>query len=296
MEDGQDIAIISLKDDLAGAQFAASLRRTGFAVLANHPVEKDLIERFYAAWAAFFASGNKQDWMRDPATHAGYFPFGEENAKGSAVKDLKEFFHIYPFADVPDICEAPTRALYAVLLDLGRQLLGWIEDSLPAAVADALSCPLCDMVADNDQSLLRVLHYQPLTGDEELAAIRAAPHEDIDLITLLLAGSQPGLQVQRPDGSWMPVPTRHDWIVVNAADMLQVATNGYFRSATHRVINPPSAENKRAENNAPNVSRFSAPMFIHPREDVELQPGLTSRQFLNRRLQDIGLGEKASGK
>jgi len=135
-----------------------------------------------------------------------------------------------------------------------------------------------------------------LNGQEAAAAIRAAPHEDINLITLLLAGSQPGLQVQHRDGSWMAVPTRHDWIVINAADMLQVATNGYFRSATHRVINPPSAEDQHAENNALNVSRFSAPMFIHPKPNVELQKGLTAGQFLNQRLRAIGLGEKPNMK
>ena len=46
------------------------------------------------------------------------------------------------------------------------------------------------------RTLLRVLHYPAYKdGEEEPGAVRAAAHEDINLITVLPAGSSRGLQV-----------------------------------------------------------------------------------------------------
>ena len=79
-----------------------------------------------------------------------------------------------------------TRQIYADLESLGRELLGWIEGQAPDSVTDSLSMPFGDMMEGSDQSLLRILHYPPVE-DAEPGAIRAAAHEDINLITLLLS-------------------------------------------------------------------------------------------------------------
>ena len=50
-------------------------------------------------------------------------------------------------------------------------------------------------------TLLRVLHYPPLRGDEEPGAVRAAAHGDINLLTILPAATEPGLQVLGKDGA-----------------------------------------------------------------------------------------------
>ena len=105
----------------------------------------------------------------------------------------------------------------------------------------------------SQQSLLRILHYPPVSAEEDAAAIRAAAHEDINLITLLLAGSQPGLQARDKQGQWHDVPCDPGMITINNGDMLSLATNGYFPSTTHRVINP---------DDKLNLSRYSMPMFL----------------------------------
>ena len=64
--------------------------------------------------------------------------------------------------------------------------------------------------------------------------MRSAAHEDINLITLLSGATAEGLELLRRDGSWMPVHTGFDTIVVDSADMLQNLTNGLYRSTTHR--------------------------------------------------------------
>jgi isopenicillin N synthase-like dioxygenase len=149
--------------------------------------------------------------------------------------------------------------------------------------------PLHKMVEHSEQNLLRILHYPPLglgsdaqriTAD---GAVRAAAHEDINLITLLPAATYPGLQVKTKDGEWiwadMNVPK--DAIIVNAGDMLQEASGGYFKSTTHRVVNPTGL--------GATVSRYSMPMFIHPRPDVRLSDKYTAGEYLDERLKELGL-------
>ena len=111
----------------AAETLARSLRDTGFAVLANHPITPDRIEAIYGAWGGFFAGEEKFDFAVQPPAHDGYFAFRSENAKDSPVKDLKEFFHVYPGCRLPGDIEALTRQIYADLDTLGRELLGWIR-------------------------------------------------------------------------------------------------------------------------------------------------------------------------
>ena len=274
------IKTIDYQADNAPHFLAQSLRETGFAVLRNHPITAERIEAIYASWGSFFASEGKQDYLRDPIRQDGYFPFKSEHAKDADEKDLKEFFHVYPWGQVPENLATETRAFYKDLVGLGVELLGWLDSQLPADISDKLSAPLREMMTKSEQSLLRILHYPPVAVDERSAAIRAAAHEDINLITLLVAGSQPGLQAKDNQGRWHEVPCDSGMITINNGDMLALASDNYFPSTTHRVVNP-------GEN--PNQSRYSMPMFLHPRPDVELKPAFSADQFLQERLKEIGL-------
>ena len=264
----------------AGDRLARSLRETGFAVLANHPIRADRIDEAYALWGGFFASDSKLNYLRDYEKQDGYFPFKSEHAKDAQKKDLKEFYHVYPWGRVPEDLEAFTRQLYADLTALGVELLSWLDQQMPEDVSATLSMPLQEMMQASQQSLLRILHYPPVSAEEDAAAIRAAAHEDINLITLLLAGSQPGLQARDKEGQWHDVPCDPGMITINNGDMLSLATKGYFPSTTHRVINP---------DDKLNLSRYSMPMFLHPHPDVKLRQDFTAEAFLQERLKEIGL-------
>lgn len=264
----------------AGDRLARSLRETGFAVLANHPIRADRIDEAYALWGGFFASDSKLNYLRDYEKQDGYFPFKSEHAKDAQKKDLKEFYHVYPWGRVPEDLEAFTRQLYADLTAIGIELLSWLDQLMPDEISASLSMPLQEMMQASQQSLLRILHYPPVSAEEDAAAIRAAAHEDINLITLLLAGSQPGLQARDKQGQWHDVPCDPGMITINNGDMLSLATNGYFPSTTHRVINP---------DDKLNLSRYSMPMFLHPHPDVKLRHDFTAEEFLQERLKEIGL-------
>jgi isopenicillin N synthase-like dioxygenase len=124
--------------------------------------------------------------------------------------------------------------------------------------------------------------------------MRAAPHEDINLITLLCEASDAGLEIQRRDGRWLPVETPPGRIIVDSGDMLCRVTGGVVPATTHRVVQPASSATR---------PRFSLPFFAHPAPACDLtvveelrsperlaaHPPTTAGDYLAERLSEIGL-------
>ena len=275
-----DILTINYNDSDADRLFEESLKNTGFAVIKDHPIDKDLIGEVYKEWENYFSSESKNDYMFDEVKQDGYFPYLTENAKGSTAKDLKEFYHIYEWGRKPHMIGPKTMFLYKELTNIASTLLSWIQKNSPENVSKLFSVPLKDMIYKSQYNLLRIIHYPPLSGNEELNSIRAAAHEDINLLTVLVAGSQPGLQVLDNNENWLNVTTDKNTIVINSGDMLNMASDNYYPSTTHRVINPDPHSN---------VSRYSMPLFLHPRDEVVLNKNYTAGSYLQERLEEIGL-------
>lgn len=266
--------------DFAG-RLGRSFERFGFAVIADHGIDQALIDRADEAARAFFALPDevKRRYHRAGSGGArGYTPFGIETAKGAEAVDLKEFWHVgrdlppgHPYlgfmppniwpAEIAGFREAQL-ALFAAFEAAGARLLeaiaihlGLPPDWFSAAVADG-------------NSVLRLLHYPSTPPDAP--GIRAGAHEDINAITLLLGAEEAGLEIARPDGSWLPIAIGPGELIVNVGDMLQRLTNGLLASTTHRVRNP--APDRRGH------SRYSMPFFLHFRPDflIETLPGCIS--------------------
>ncbi|NNE23836.1 MAG: 2-oxoglutarate and iron-dependent oxygenase domain-containing protein [Rhizobiales bacterium] len=156
-----NILAIDYDDPDAPAQFVKSLHETGFAVLKGHPISEAEISQMYDCWADFFARADRHEFATDADTMHGYYGYKSENAKDSTFKDLKEFYHVYQNSPVPSDVEQPTRQFHQKLLDIGIELLGWIDRESPATVQDGFSEPAAQMVTGSEQNLLRVLHYPP---------------------------------------------------------------------------------------------------------------------------------------
>ena len=274
------IDIIDFTKENAKNKFVTSLKNTGFAVLNNHQIDINLINTTYNEWAIFFNSKDKYDYMFDLEKQDGYFPMKSENAKGYSVKDIKEFYHIYlPWGRIPEQLSKNTLLIRSKLKSIGIELLSWIDDLAPIDIKNNFSIPLQDMVEGCENNLLRIIHYPPLRENDDKNAIRAAAHEDINLITLLISGSEPGLQVLNENNNWVDVKSDPGWLIINIGDMLQECSNAYFPSTTHRVINPILNNN----------SRFSMPFFLHPRDEVILSKKHTAKTYLDERLKELGL-------
>ena len=275
------IRTIDFKSVNAPLELVDSLRNTGFAIIRNHGIDKKLINGVYNEWSDFFKSDFKNDYIFDIHSQDGYFPMKSENAHGYDTKDLKEFYHIYlPWGRIPSEISEDTVHLRNRLLDVATVLLDWIDENTPNEIREGFSIPLNDMIKESQNNLLRVIHYPPLRESDDQKALRAAAHGDINLITVLLSGSEPGLEVLNIDREWVPVDSSRGWLVINSGDMLNKCSGGFYPSTIHRVVNPTNKENR---------SRYSMPLFLHPRDEVVLNEKYTARSYLEKRLRALGL-------
>ena len=285
------IATIDFNDPKAPAELVRSLKETGFAVIKNHTISASLIKEVYQEWEQFFNSPDKAQYTFDPKNQTGYFPFKSENAKDSKIKDLKEFYHLYSKENIPSSLSNKTWELRNQLNEIGITLLHWIQDNVPEEVRSKFSEPLPKMVENSHDTLFRVLHYPPLPSDAEEGAVRAFEHGDINLVTALLTaagpngeysvGAKTGLEVKDLNGNWHEVESDPNSIIINCGDFLEAASEGYLISTRHRVKNPLGEASKK--------SRYSCPLFLHPRGEVILSGTKTARDFLDERLKEIGL-------
>ncbi|MCC5864398.1 MAG: isopenicillin N synthase family oxygenase [Wenzhouxiangella sp.] len=308
-----EVPILSLADfdDRRGA-FSAALgqawRQTGFVGVRDHGIDDALIDQSYAVFRQFFELplAIKQQYHRPGIGGArGYTGFGIEQAKDHDVPDLKEFWHVgrellsenpHPDILLPNVWPAEIPQFKATALELYQAL-----DKLGSRILSALALDIGlpgDWFADKTQlgnSILRPIHYPPIDNAVP-GAVRAAQHEDINLITLLLGSREQGLEILTRSGQWVPVSTLPGTIVVNVGDMLQRLSNHVYPSTTHRVVNPAGEAARRA--------RYSIPFFLHPNPDflIETLPQcvgedrpnrypepIRSDDYLKERLRQIGL-------
>lgn len=278
------IKTVDMQSDKAAETLAQSLKETGFAILINHSVPYNLVQEVYEDWHKYFSSDKKFKDLYDKDIQAGYFPFREEQAKGYPIKNLMEYYHYYLWHHLPDEMSNNTTLLFHKMLELSKIVANFLEQELPIDIQDKLQMPMTKMIDNSDLTVMRILHYPALTGEEERGALRSAPHEDINLFTLLTAASTPGLQVKDLKGKWHNVECDPSSIVMNAGDMLQMATNKYYVSTTHQVVNPSESFK--------NTARYSVPFFVAPRKEVRLSPTHTAYEYFLERIKENGLKEE----
>jgi isopenicillin N synthase-like dioxygenase len=274
------LPLISFVDPTASSLFYQSLKAFGFATLVDHPIDMERVDRIYSQWKTYFGEAPDPAMLMDPLHQDGYFSTEvAESAKGETVRDFKEYFQFYPWGRCPISLRDDLVAHYQQCSDFAALLLRWVSKHLPDSISDAFSEPLDSMIEGSQQTMLRVLHYPPVTVDEDLP--RAAAHEDINLLTILPASSGPGLELQTNEGSWIDVPNHPNQVVVNIGDMLQEATGGFLTSTTHRVSTPTASQ--LAD------SRMSLPLFLHARSDVQLSERYSAGAYLGERLAELGI-------
>ncbi|MHA4845430.1 isopenicillin N synthase family dioxygenase [Flavitalea antarctica] len=310
------IPVVNLADFLSGDpelkqafvnKLGKAYEDVGFVAVKNHGIPDALIADLYKYVQEFFSMpGEKKKQYEVPglAGQRGYTSFGKEHAKGSDAPDLKEFFQFgqvvedndpikseYPdnvqVKEVESFNDTFIKA-YKAFEKSGKALLQAI------ALYLGLDEHYFDEHIHNGNSILRAIHYPPITSEPK-SAIRAEQHEDINLITLLVGASADGLQILTKQNEWIGVTSLPEQIVVNVGDMLQRLTNNKLKSTTHRVVNPPRE--------MWHTSRFSIPFFLHPKSAMSLAcltgcvdsnhpkayPDATAGEYLDERLREIGL-------
>jgi isopenicillin N synthase-like dioxygenase len=288
-------------------EIGKAFEEIGFVSLKNHFLSEELSKELYKEVKSFFAlpyEVKRKYEIEGLGGQRGYVSFGKEHAKGKKEGDLKEFWHFgqEPSSDANLTEEYPHNIKVEELKDFyhtGMEAYRMLEKTgiyvlRALALHIGLDEHYFDHWASNGNSILRPIHYPPIT-EEPKGAERAGAHGDINLITLLMGASSGGLQVLRKDGIWINAIPKADELVINVGDMLERLTNNKLRSTVHKVINPP-----REDWDNP---RYSIPFFMHPRSEMPLNcleecmdeehpkhyEDITAGKFLHQRLVEIGL-------
>ncbi len=289
------------------ATFGDALRDLGFVALEGHGIAQRAFDASYDAFRRFFALPDtvKRRFERpSEARQRGYTSFGVEHAKDNPAPDLKEFFHIgreLP-PDHPHQGRLPRNVWPDELLpELRPAAMGVFEalDEVAFLLLEALSTYLGEApralpeLAEGGNTVQRIIHYPVCEAFERPGAMRAAQHEDINLMTLLPPADESGLEILTRAGQWLPIAAVPGQIIVDTGDMMKRITNDRIPATTHRVVNPTGEARPR----------YSMPFFVHPRLDAtlavlpsQLAPGerpkyppISSETFLLRRLEAIGV-------
>jgi isopenicillin N synthase-like dioxygenase len=311
-----NIPVVDLSDFLSGdpsrkQNFVEALGKAyeevGFVAVKNHGIPDDLIADLYKYVQQFYKLPPETKLKyekKELAGQRGYTSFGREHAKGFDAPDLKEFFQYgqtvedgselkeeYPENVTVEEVPQFTPTLYNAYRDFEKSGTALLQ---AIALYLGLEEHYFDEYVHNGNSILRAIHYPPITSEPK-SAIRAEQHEDINLITLLVGASADGLQILTKQNEWVGVTSLPEQIVVNVGDMLQRLTNNRLRSTTHRVVNP--------SKELWGTSRFSIPFFLHPKGSMNLAclegcvneespkayEDATAGEYLDERLREIGL-------
>tara|TARA_R110000744_G_scaffold255690_2_gene371155 strand:+ start:439 stop:1389 length:951 start_codon:yes stop_codon:yes gene_type:complete len=282
----------------------------GFVALSGHFLSDELVDSLYAEIKKFFSLPEEiKDGYQIEGIggQRGYTSFGKEHAKGRKEGDLKEFWHFGQYVeDDPELKkEYPDNVIVKELPkfnQVGKETYKMLEKTAKYVLrALALHLKLDEFYFDNfiknGNSILRPIHYPPITSEPK-NAVRAAAHGDINLITLLMGAHGKGLQVKNHDGEWVDAIAKPDQLMINVGDMLSRLTNNKLLSTIHQVVNPPKE--------LWGTSRYSVPFFMHPvsemplnclencidEEHPKLYTDITAGEFLHERLIELGLIKK----
>lgn len=291
-------------------EIGKAFEEIGFVALSGHFLSEELVDTLYDEIKKFFdLPENVKDryQIEGIGGQRGYTSFGKEHAKGRKEGDLKEFWHFGQYVEENDELEKeyPANVMVKELPEfnrVGKETYKMLEKTAKYVLrALALHLNLDEFYFDNyiknGNSILRPIHYPPITSEPK-NAVRAAAHGDINLITLLMGAHGKGLQVQNHDGEWVDAIARPDQLMINVGDMLSRLTNNKLLSTIHQVVNPPKE--------LWGTSRYSVPFFMHPVSEMSLNcldnciddehpklyADITAGEFLHERLIDLGLIKK----
>jgi isopenicillin N synthase-like dioxygenase len=315
----QNIPSVDLRDFLSNeserkqkfvTEIGKAFEDIGFVALKGHFLEDQLVDELYGEIRNFFSLPleiKSRYEIPEIGGQRGYVSFGKEHAKGKKEGDLKEFWHFGQYVDqdskyaleYPDNLEVKELPRFNAVGKEAYQMLEKTGVYVLRALALYLGLDefYFDAYAYEGNSILRPIHYPPITSEPK-NAIRAAAHGDINLITLLMGAQGRGLQVQNHHGDWIDAIAASDELVINVGDMLSRHTNNKLKSTIHQVVNPPRE--------LWGTSRYSIPFFMHPVSDMRLDcldncvdeqnpikyEGISAGEFLHERLIDLGLIKK----
>ena len=220
---------------------APAFETYGFLYLENHGVPAAVVDAVFDQARIFFAlptAVKEAARPQDPRNTLGYGGLGGQALENGRPPELERDLpgqpgepwarpNVWP-EGLPGFREA-IMAFHAAATNACERLM--------QAIAVSLGLPegYFEPFYDRSDSTARLLHYPRWPSRRPGADPRRRAHR-LRGVNLLFP-AEGGLEIQAPDGAWLPTPARGTGIV-NTGDLIERWTNGLFRSSPHRVVNP----------------------------------------------------------
>jgi len=259
--------------------FRGAAMSSGFFYVRNHGVAPEMIAGQFALAEALLdlpVATRQALAMANSPTMRGFENLGDQRLDAAARPDLKESFYCgmaypddHPYvlagyqtyghnqwpAELPH-APAQCQAYIDAMLVLSRRLMQLMALSLD------LPEPYFDHTSESPMVTLRMIRYPAHPADADARTFGAGAHTDWGAVTILAQDAHGGLEVQMPDGDWVPATPMPGCFVVNLGDMVPRWTNGRYHSNPHRVRNVHSG----------GAPRYSIPFFYEPDYLARIEP------------------------
>ncbi|KAJ1283473.1 hypothetical protein BS78_03G131100 [Paspalum vaginatum] len=235
----------------------------GFFQLVNHGVPADVILDVKRDIAEFFR-----------------LPLEAKNVHAKLPDGLQGYGQVFVFSETQKLDWSDM--LYLMLRPVeSRDMSFWPTtppsfrssvDLYSVEAAKVVSCLLRFMAMDmgvEPERLLEMFGGQPQTMKvtyyppcpQAGKVIGLSPHTDACAMTLLLhVNDVQGLQIRRDDGDWLAVEPVDGALIVSVGDIIEILSNGKYKSVEHRAVVHPDKE------------RIAAAMFHQPRHTIMVEP------------------------
>ncbi|XP_019191852.1 PREDICTED: gibberellin 3-beta-dioxygenase 3-like [Ipomoea nil] len=259
------VPLIDLEDPQVVEKKKMACENWGVFQVTNHGVPMELIAEIEHQARRFFALPREQKLLtlRSPDSPTGYgiVPISRVfnslmwmegfTMSGSPVEHVRR---VWP-QDYSPFCTA--------FDDYQEQMMG-LAIKITSLIFKSLGLSNEDVEWFNPKSTEAFLHLNSYPKcPDPTHALGMVAHTDSSLITLLYqSNTDRGLQVIGPNHNWVDVEPISDAIVVNLSDLLQIISNGRFKSVTHRAIVSEAHH------------RISIPFFFGPKIDVNISSPL----------------------
>lgn len=119
---------------------------------------------------------------------------------------------------------------------------------------------------DDNETSVRFMKYYPRSFDEEMKTqnVWLKGHTDIGSVSILWSQPISALQILSPDGKWRWIRHIDNALVINAGDVMEFLSGGFYKATIHRVIQPPADQRGYA--------RVGVFYFAKANDDVKLVP------------------------
>ncbi|XP_027361942.1 protein SRG1-like [Abrus precatorius] len=233
-----DLSKLLSEDGLSELQkLDNACKEWGFFQLINHGVDPSLVENVKAGVQEFFnlPMEEKEKFWQKQGDLEGYgqnFVISEEQKL-----EWADMFYIYTLPSYtrhprlfPCIPQPFRHYIESYSLELEKLCTTIIKLMTKALKIEPNE--LLELFEDLSQSM-RMNCYPPCPQPEHVIGLN--PHSDAGALTILLQVNETeGLQI-RKDEKWIPIKPVSDAFIINVGDILEILTNGIYRSIEHRA-------------------------------------------------------------